>query len=631
VELLSPLSLAWLGLLGPLIVLYVLKRRRTEREVGSTLLWELALRDLRAERPFKRLIPHLSLLLQILIIVLGAIALSRPAGAGRVPAAARLAVVLDTSASMAARDGEGKSRLERAQEAARDLARALPASSEMMIIEAQAEPVVLSPLTEDATALERAIDSLDVRGGPSDLEAAVALAVERVRGSPSTRVVLFTDSAVDGEIELDRRTTEVEVRQVGDDSPNTGIVALDVRPRPSSDAPDRADIFVRTARFGEGDVDLFVNASIEGRGVVASRRLRVASGETESVVLTADLPPDANGRAAVVRVALSREGEEGTGDAFALDDVAVAPSPGARRLPVFVVGDASPSIERVFRSDESVELFATTLERLATREDPDEPLDGFVVYAGPTPPNPPPGDSLVVAPSGERAFEAAFGEDRARPTITTWDEQDPRLRFVSLSDVNVASLRALSTPAGRTLVATDRGPAIVALERPNGETTLLAFDPEQSDWPDKPSFVVFFRNLLERARSRRAAGGIAPGTLGEPLRVAAPEGEEVEVTTPGGTTLRGRSRGGVAVVPVPAEPGVYVARFGGRELSALRSLLDPAESNLEARARFTRGGTGTTTGVAQAEDHVESWPWFVGALLLVLLLEALWATRRNAA
>ena len=70
-ELLSPWSLAWLGLLGPLVLLYVLKRRRQEREVGSTLLWELALRDLRAERPWKRLVPHLSLLLQALVLIAG--------------------------------------------------------------------------------------------------------------------------------------------------------------------------------------------------------------------------------------------------------------------------------------------------------------------------------------------------------------------------------------------------------------------------------------------------------------------------------------------------------------------------------------------------------------------------------
>ena len=70
--LLSPLSLLWLGLLVPLVLLYVLKRRRERKVVGSTLLWEAAVRDLRAERPWQRLRPHLSLLLQALVIVLGA-------------------------------------------------------------------------------------------------------------------------------------------------------------------------------------------------------------------------------------------------------------------------------------------------------------------------------------------------------------------------------------------------------------------------------------------------------------------------------------------------------------------------------------------------------------------------------
>ena len=35
----APLQLAWLGLLVPLVVLYILRRRRERRRVGSTLLW----------------------------------------------------------------------------------------------------------------------------------------------------------------------------------------------------------------------------------------------------------------------------------------------------------------------------------------------------------------------------------------------------------------------------------------------------------------------------------------------------------------------------------------------------------------------------------------------------------------
>jgi len=629
-ELLSPLSLGWLGLIVPLVVLYVLRRRRSEREVGSTLLWEAALRDMRAERPWKRLIPHLSLLLQILAIVAGALALARPAGAGRTPAGARIAVVVDTSASMAAREG-GPTRLERAREMARSVARGLPPGGEMMLVEAGAEPTVAAPPSRDATALVRAVDHLRVGGGAADLEAAVALAAERLRGSPAgSRVLLLTDGAMDGEVPLDGRTAPVEVRQVGGAAENTAIVAVDVRARPIEAAPDRADVFVRLKRFADTAAELFVTASVEGGGVVASRRLRIEGGATESVVMPADLPPDADGRAAVLRVELSREGAEGTADALALDDVVVAPSPGARRLPVFLVGRAGSELSRVLRADREVELFATDLTALARREPDAPPLDGLVLYAGAVPAEAPPGDSVVVAPSAGRVFEVELGEPVRQPRIVTWAEEDPRLRFVTLSDVHLAAARPIRGAVARALVTTDAGPVVASIERPDGETTLIAFDPAQSDWPRQPSFVVFFRNLLERARSRRAAGGVAAGTLGEALRVPAPGGERVEVTTPGGARLDALSRGGVAIVPVEAAPGVYAVTVGRRRLHALRNLLDPAESDLRPRARFTRGGQRTTAPTVEGAEHRESWPWLAGGLLVVLGLEALWATRRHA-
>lgn len=636
-SLLSPLSLLWAGLLAPLVVLYILKRRRQPREIGSTLLWELALRDLRAERPWKKLVPQIALALQALAILAGALALARPAGAGRVPAGARFAVVIDTSASMAARAGThtADTRFARAIRAARDLARSLPPGGEMMLVEAGANAAVVAPPTRDASALERALSTLRVRGGGADLEAAVSVAAERMRGAPvGSRIVLFTDAATSGELALDGRSVVVEVRRVGEAGPssdNTGIVAVDVRPRAEASAPDRADVFVRVARFARMPVELYVTASVEGRGVVASRRVTVRPDTQESVVVPAELPPDASGRAPIVRVELTLvngEAGEGTGDALPLDDVAVAPSPGARRLSVFVVGEAAEPVMRALRADRDVELFATSLTALAAR-DTDEPLDGLVVYAGATPPGAPPGDSLVLAPTGDTVFGTPLGPEVRRPRLVTWDESDARLRFVSLSDVHLDASRTVRGGA-RALVAADAGAVAAVLLRPSGETTVLAFDPGRSDWPLRPSFVVFFRNLVERARAHRAAGGVPAGRTGEPLRVPAPDGTEVEVTTPSGETLHVRSRGGVALVPTSAEPGVFQVKAGTRRMFALRNLLDAGESDVRPRARFTVAGRSATVRAADRVETQESWPYVAGALLLLLVLEALWATRKGA-
>ena len=633
-ELLAPSALWWLGLLGPLALLYVLKRKREVRTVGSTWLWELARRDLRAERPWKRLVPHLSLVLQALVLVLGAVALARPVGGVRVPEGARLAVVIDTSASMAAREPDGSSRLELARRTALALARSLPPGGSMMLVDARAEPVVLAPPTADPAALERALDALAVRGESAGLEAAVAVASERLRDGPSgSRIVVLTDGAEDAEIVLPA-SPPVEIRAVGTDRPNAGLVACDVRARPTPEAPDRADVFARVAAYGQ-PAELWVLASVEGRGLVASRRVRVEPGSAQSVVMGADLPPDASGRGAVVRVELARAEEgtgQGTGDALALDDVAVAPSPGARRLPVFLVGQAPRSLERALLADRNVELFATSLEGLADRAaDPSSgELDGLLVYAGRAPPVIS-GDALVVAPTEDSVLGVRLGPEASRPRIVSWDEADPRLRFVSLAEVHLTAARPFASAALRPLVTADAGVVAGVLERPDGEATILSFDPDRSDWPRGAGFVVFVRNLLERARARRAAGGIPPGALGEPLRVPAADGETVRATAPDGSTRSAVGHGGVALVEVPALPGSYAVEVGRRHLWALRSLGSPAQSDLSSRARFVERESGATVTGTTAREPLEAWPWLAALLLLALAAEVAWATRKGAA
>ncbi|MDH5491097.1 MAG: VWA domain-containing protein [Myxococcales bacterium] len=635
-SLLSPLSLLWLGLLLPLVLLYILKRRRQERLVASTLLWEQALRDMRAERPWRRLIPHLSLLLQALALLLGALALSRPVGAGGLPSGSAIALVVDTSASMGARDPRAQSRLELARREGAAISSSLPPGGRAMIVQAGPEPQVLTPLTADGAALERGLDALELGGGSADLEAALSLASERLRGAAEgSRILLFTDGAQDGRLRIDGYHAPIELRTLGGVSlSNTAILSLDVRARPSAERPDRADVFVRVARFADTAAEVHITASSDAGALLSSRRVRLEAGARESVVMSVDLPPDASGRAPFVIARIDETGQEPAArapDALDLDDLAVAASPGGRRLPVILIGATPRSIERALASDPEVELFRAELAALARREAQGEPpLDGYFVYTGVLPEHAPSGDSLVVAPEGERAFEASLGASLEYPGIVSWDELDPRMRFLSLTDLHLSTLRPIAPETGRALLTTQGGAAISVLERPDGETTLLGFDPDRSDWPRRPSFVVFIRNLLERVRDRRAQGGIAAGGLGESLRVPAQEGETIVVHTPSGRRVEGRARGDLALIPVGPEPGIYRIESEGRTRYALRNLLDAAESDLSPRLELLRSGRRVDAEASAPEDHEEAWPLLAGLLLLALVLEGIWATRRRA-
>src|SRR5215212_12022645 len=104
-----------------LLVLYFLKLRRREMTVPSTLLWRKAIQDLQVNAPFQKLRRNLLLLLQLLLLLLLTLALSRPVS-NITPTAGKMTVIIvDRSASMAAIDINGKSRLEDAKRRAKDL------------------------------------------------------------------------------------------------------------------------------------------------------------------------------------------------------------------------------------------------------------------------------------------------------------------------------------------------------------------------------------------------------------------------------------------------------------------------------------------------------------------------------
>ncbi|MFC1736811.1 BatA domain-containing protein, partial [Candidatus Hydrogenedentota bacterium] len=74
----TPAFFAFLGLIPIVVLLYLLKLRRTQVIISSTMLWIKSLDDLTANAPFQRLRKNLLLFLQILILLLVVTGLARP-------------------------------------------------------------------------------------------------------------------------------------------------------------------------------------------------------------------------------------------------------------------------------------------------------------------------------------------------------------------------------------------------------------------------------------------------------------------------------------------------------------------------------------------------------------------------
>ena len=629
-ELLSPSGLWLLLLLVPLVVLYILKVKRARKRVASTWLWAVAQRDLMARSPWKRLIAQIPLLIQALALILLALALARPATRGREFTGDHVAIVIDTSASMtAAAEGPDKlptTRLALAKLAAKDILSALTPGSDALVLEAGRDARLLAPLDRDIVRVKAAIDRVEPQDVEGDLGAAVALAVDRLRQlGGSRRIVVLTDGNLARPASLTGASLPLEVITVGAPVENAAIVRVDVRSgtEPGS-GKEQVQGFLVVANFGKSPRDVYVTMREQNASdVLASRRVLVQPGERLPVALT--FHPSAGDYRKGLLFEISPH------DAMPVDDVAYGKVPAGDKLPVYFAG-TSPWIERALVSDPMVDLRMGALAALGA--DTWVGLDTLIVIEGACPANPPGGDLLLVNPPAGKCFGTMVGATVERPEITSWENGDPRMRFLTLDGVHILRASILK-PDGvsQELIRTQQGTIATDISTTTRTGTLLGFDVGDSDWPLKASYVLFMRNLTELSRAHRATGITGPARVGEPMRVSLPgTATTVEATGPSGEKIEVSQRGSLAVVPDIPRAGFYAVTWQGPQAGSMivpANLTSVAESDLNARPIPADGEKITVTASAAQPDAHSEWTWLLALAALGLLVFDVWYLTRS--
>src|SRR6476659_1644464 len=141
---LLPAALALVTIAIPIVIFYMLRLRREELSVSSSMLWRRVLQDRTANAPWQRLRRNLLLLLQLLLLLLLVLSLARPFLLARAAATGNMVIVLDASASMQTRDETGgRTRFERARAEAGALVDGLAGDERMSLIWAGPIPSVM--------------------------------------------------------------------------------------------------------------------------------------------------------------------------------------------------------------------------------------------------------------------------------------------------------------------------------------------------------------------------------------------------------------------------------------------------------------------------------------------------------
>ncbi|HEU4537405.1 MAG TPA: VWA domain-containing protein, partial [Polyangiaceae bacterium] len=443
----SPAFLAALGLLLPVVVAFLVKRRRRIVRVPSTLLW----RGAALARAKNRRLRDLHRLLALAACALGvaalALAAARPS-LGRSPGA--VVFVVDVSASMDA--GGGSSPLARARaELAKFVARR-PGGHRYALVAAGAAPVTLAGLTDSDEALSAALGRLRAERGSSDLPAAVRLASALAAGEPGGRVVLFSDGVERaGDLAAESKAPLTQRHLPTPALDNVGLVSLSLHtPRDSAGAGERdLRASVATSSSRERRVRVVVSAN----GVELARRALTLRPQGE-----ADLSMRVESAGAELRARV--EPDDGVADVLPGDDEAAVTDEAVQMPRAWIFqhppppddAEASEPPDAFFVRKALLAAGVTEAHALSYRSGPRwaeiRPNDVIVAVGPYAPPRRVSAPVLYVGTSAGqmpvgsvRSIERAAGETRLRSVETG----DPLLEGVSLDEVTVEQAFATKT------------------------------------------------------------------------------------------------------------------------------------------------------------------------------------------
>ncbi len=578
----NPAGLWLLTALIPVIALHLLKPRRADTVVSSNMLWESETVGATAASPWQRLPPTVNLLLQILAVVLAALALANPVARSEVDLANHTVVVLDTSASMGALDGS-PDRLTDAKDMATDLWDELPDGGTASLVVGGPTPRVAITSTGDRDAFAAAVGAVELSDGPSDLDGAMALADGLETPDQTIGIILISDGQHPDD-SLRSLPPGVTHRVVGDTDVNRAITSLSAVPT------EDGELLVTATVTATGGPEATVPLRFDVDG--ATRQVEdVTVGPDEPVTVQATLPA---GDEVIARL--------GGEDLLAIDDTAYALARQKQGVNVSLEGPADPFIDALVGSLAGV-----------TVVDPAEAVPDITIFNGVAVPEDIARPFWAIAPpGGVPGIEANGTVEQPIPTLVR--ANDRLLVGLDLSRLRVVEAQQLDAPTAETLIGAEGAPLLLRGQRSGLPFVYTAFDLGNSSLPLDVGFPV----LGDRIIQDLAGSGIVPAGLRVGQELSPPAGRNATVTNPvGGEVFLAAGLGSTVL----DRPGFWTVTPEDGQTVTVAVSLPAAESDLSpllvapSEPRTLRAGE-------EAPVTERSWRWLaLLGLLAVIAVE----------
>lgn len=613
-ELLQPIMLAALGLIPILILLHTLRPKPKQVQVTNLFLWHEILKDRGSNIAFKRLRKNLPLLLQILLIILAALALARPVWLHFVRKEGRVILVVDTSASMQTRVGE-ESRFERARREALQLLDDHASSQEILVIEAGYEPVLRSGFMQSTPEVREVIRALKPTDAPGKLEKALYLAISFVEPATDDTIYLITDGAGYDFLKLLQIPQRIVPVVVAGGERNVGITKFEFRQQLASS--EMYEVMLKVKNFTTEEQTFPLRLSVDNTTIVETE-LTLTDSEERLFIF-----PYSGLLTGIARAEIDID------DDFSVDNSASLALSTSKDIWVLLASKGNYFLEKLLEAYPN--FLVNTVDEIipGSWEEHVKGHDLVIVDRMDVPPTDAGNllliDSLSPSIPVERNGVVTF------PDVLDWDEKHPLMADVNVSGLTIEEAHQLhpnetqgeSSERLHPIIEGSQTGLMYTYEKDQLRAVVLGFDITRSDLPLKVAFPVMMSNIINWLNPNKLTFSALQVQAGEPFAIQVErDTTEISVRAPDGEWTK---------YPVTTRPVVYdntraVGTYTVLENKKSRyftvNLVDEAESDITVPPLdMTSYMAKLATNAEQIATKQHLWAWFLLAGITFLVVE----------
>ncbi|MCA9173675.1 MAG: BatA and WFA domain-containing protein [Planctomycetales bacterium] len=636
----------------PLIVsLYFLKLKRQPLEVPSTYLWSRTVEDLHVNSIWQRLRKSLLLLLQLLAVLLIALALGRPGWKGTQLAGERLIFLVDNSASMSTEDVNGRSRLGESKRRIGALIDEMDSGEVAMIVSFADNADAVQTFTGDRRLLHRKLKAIQPTNRSTDPQLALRYAAglanpgRQANDARDTQVAdalpaslyIFSDGGFPAVKDFSLGHLEPIYVSIGSESAhNVGIISFAAER--NLERADQLQAFSRIENGGAVDAELLVTLRHEGN-LIDSQRHSIPAGN--GVGVTFDLPRDLDAGVLSLRL----ENASGSGDYddnMAFDNVAYTPINPPRLARILMVSHGNDAWELALTTERVQQLADVAVVKpsaMTSESFLQEAGSGaydLIIFDMCSPPEMPLCNTLFLGakPPGDEWKAEPFASP---PYFLDANGTHPLMQLADMTGLLVAEgFKVVPPQGGQTLMEADLGAMLAIAPRRAYEDAVLGFgffsykDGKASEvltnWHTRPSFPIFVMNVVKYLGGSRGAFAMKPVQPGHELRIRAlTPVETVTVKTPAGDKIEVfREAMGSFVFSQTQQQGVYEVIEGDQDEPAQRfavNLFNHRETSVLPQEEIDIDHEKVAGTLSRQPVRRELWKWILLGLLGLLTFE----------